>query len=72
MAEAEDEMDEAIIEALTNLATSTTSDHISITALIEADSCLAKQLEDRSYDLKAIIELLKKECRGCRSFTPQS
>jgi hypothetical protein len=44
----EDQMAEAIIGALTNLATATAADRGVVAALTQANSRLAKQLEDNS------------------------
>jgi hypothetical protein len=46
---------------LDNLATATATDRGVVAALTEANSRLAKQLEDRSSELKDIKALLKKE-----------
>jgi hypothetical protein len=70
MVEYEDEMDEATTEALVNLSTATASYRSVVVAVMEANSRLTKQLEDRSSELKAIRELLKKEHTGCRYVTP--
>jgi ribosome-associated translation inhibitor RaiA len=60
-------MVEATIEYLANLATSTSVDQGLLAAFNEANARLAKQLEERSNKIKA---LLKKECTGRISFTP--
>jgi hypothetical protein len=57
----EDQMAEAIIGALYNLETATATDRGVVTTLTEANYRLAKQLEDRSNELKDIKALLKKE-----------
>jgi ribosome-associated translation inhibitor RaiA len=57
----EDQMAEATIDALANLVTATATDRGVVTTLDEANSRLAKQLEDRSNELKDIKALLKKE-----------
>jgi hypothetical protein len=44
----EDQMAEATIEALSNLATATAADRGVVAALTQANSALAKQLEDNS------------------------
>jgi hypothetical protein len=66
VAECEDEMAEAIIGALANLATSTVVDRTGVASLIQGKSCLVKQLDERTPELKAIIELFKKERTGRR------
>jgi hypothetical protein len=53
-------MDEATIGALANLANSTSTDRGVVLTLIKANSRLARQLEDRSNELKEIKALLKK------------
>jgi hypothetical protein len=69
----EDQMAEATIGALSNLATATAADRGVVTALTQANSRLAKQLEDNSNELRELKALLKKERsekRGQRSFNP--
>jgi hypothetical protein len=69
----EDQMAEATIGALTNLATATAADRGVVAALTHANSHLAKQLEDNSTKLRELKALLKKERseeRGQRSFEP--
>jgi uncharacterized protein YpuA (DUF1002 family) len=69
----EDQMAEATIGALSNLATATASDRGVVAALTKANSRLAKQLEDNSNELRELNALLKKERsekRGQRSFNP--
>jgi hypothetical protein len=69
----EDQMVEATIGALPNLATATAADRGVVAALTQADSCLAKQLEDNSSELRELKALLNKERsekRGQRSFNP--
>jgi hypothetical protein len=69
----EDHMYEATIGALANFATGTASDRDVVAALRQANSRLAKQLEDNSNELWEISALLKKERsekRGQRSFNP--
>jgi hypothetical protein len=67
----EEQMAEATIGALSNLATATAADRGVVAALAQANSCLAKQLEDNSNELRELKSLLKKErsekC-GQRSF----
>jgi hypothetical protein len=53
-------MSEATIFALANLETSTATDRGVGATLTEENSRLAKQLEDRSNELKYIKALLKK------------
>jgi hypothetical protein len=48
----EDQMAEATIEALSNLATATTADRGVVAALTQANARLAKQLEDSSNELR--------------------
>jgi hypothetical protein len=66
----EGDMDDATIGAIANLATATAAYRGVVAALMEANACSAKQLEDRSTELKEIRALLKKEHTGRRSFTP--
>jgi ribosome-associated translation inhibitor RaiA len=69
----EDQMAEATIEALSNLATATAADRGMVAALTQANSRLAKQLEDNSNELRELKSLLKKERsekRGQHSFNP--
>jgi hypothetical protein len=57
----EDQMAEATIGALTNLETATATGRGVVATLTEANSRLARQLEDRSNELKEIKAFLKKE-----------
>jgi hypothetical protein len=69
----EDHMAEATIGALANLATATAADRGVAAALTQANSRLAKQLEDNSSELRELKALLNKERRekrGQRSFNP--
>jgi hypothetical protein len=69
----EDQMAEAAIGALANLATATAEDRGFVAALIQANAHLAKQLEDNSNELREFKVLLKKERserRGQRNFNP--
>jgi hypothetical protein len=69
----EDQMAEATIGALSNLATATAEDRGVVAALTQANSCLAKKLEDNSTELRELKALIKKERtekRGQRSFNP--
>jgi hypothetical protein len=66
-------MAEATIGALSNLATATAADPGVVAALTQANSRLAKQLEDSSNELRELKSLLKKkrsEKHGQRSFNP--
>jgi hypothetical protein len=67
----EDQMAEATIGALANMATATAADWGVVAALAQANARLAKQLEDNSNELWELKALLKKgriEKRGQRSF----
>jgi hypothetical protein len=69
----EDQMSEANIGELANLATATAEDRGVVAALTQANSRLAKQLEDNSNEFRELKALLKKERsenRGQRSFNP--
>jgi hypothetical protein len=69
----EDQMAEATIEALSNLATATAADRGVVVALTQANSRLAKQLEDNSSELrelKALLEKERREKRDPRRFNP--
>jgi hypothetical protein len=69
----EDQMAEATIGALANLATATAADRGVVAALTQANASLDKQLEDISNELRKLKALLKKERtekRGQRSFNP--
>jgi hypothetical protein len=66
-------MTEATIGALSNLAKATAANRGVVAALTQANSRLAKQLEDNSTELRELKALLKKEHsekRGQRSFNP--
>jgi hypothetical protein len=68
-------MAEETIGALANLATSTAADRGVVTALTQANSRLAKQLEDISSELRELRALLnrqQRDRRGPRSFNPSS
>jgi hypothetical protein len=68
-------MEEANIGALANLATATAADRGVVAALTQTNSCLAKQLEDNSSELRELKALLKKEQlekRDPRRFNPYS
>jgi hypothetical protein len=69
----EDQMAEATIGAIANMATATAADRGVVAALTQANSRLAKQLEDNSAELRELKALIKKERsekRGQRSFNP--
>jgi hypothetical protein len=69
----EDQMAEATIVALANLATATAADRDSVATLTEANARLAKQLEDNLNELRELKALINKEIfekRGQRSFNP--
>jgi hypothetical protein len=69
----EDQMAEATIGALANLATATAADRGVVAALTQANAPLVKQLEDNSNELRELKALIKKERtenRGQRSFNP--
>jgi hypothetical protein len=69
----EDQMAEATIGALANLATATAADRSVVAALTQANSRLAKQLEDNSSELrelKALLNKKRREKRGQRNFNP--
>jgi hypothetical protein len=71
----EDQMAEATIGALANMATATTADRGVVAALTQENSRLAKQLEDNSSELKELKDLLnqeRREKRGTRSFNPSA
>jgi hypothetical protein len=71
----EDQMAEATIGALANLATATSADRGVVAALTESNTRLVKQLEDNSNELRELKALIKKERfenRGQHSFTPPS
>jgi hypothetical protein len=69
----EDQMAEATIGALSNLATATAADRGVVATLTQANTRLVKQLEDNSNELRELKALIKKERvekRGQRSFNP--
>jgi hypothetical protein len=71
----EDQMYEATIGALANLATATAADRGVVAALTQANSRLVKQLEENSSELRELKALLNQERRnkrGPRSFNPSS
>jgi prephenate dehydrogenase len=66
-------MAEATIGALSNLETATAADRGMVAALTQANSRLAKQLEENSNELRELKALIKKERsekRGQRIFNP--
>jgi hypothetical protein len=70
-----DQMAESIIGVLSNLATATAEDRGVVAALTQANSRLAKQLEDNSSELRELKALLNQEWRekqGLRSVNPLS
>jgi hypothetical protein len=69
----EDQLAEATIGALANLATATAADRGVVATFTEANARLVKQLEDNSNELRELKALLKKERlekRGQWSFNP--
>jgi hypothetical protein len=71
----EDQMAEASIGALENLATATAADRGVVAALTQENSRLAKQLEESSSELRGLKALLYQELRdkrGPRSFNQYS
>jgi hypothetical protein len=67
------QMAESTIGALANLATATAGERGVVAALTQANSCLAKQLEDNSFELRELKTLLnqeRREKRGTRSINP--
>jgi hypothetical protein len=71
----EDQMAEATIGALANLATATALDIGVVAAVTQANSRLAKQLEDNSTELRELKALLNQEQRdrrGPRSVNPSA
>jgi hypothetical protein len=71
----EDQMAEATIGALSNLATATASDRGMVAAPTQANYRLTKQLEDNSSELRELKALLDKERpgkRGPRRFNPSA
>jgi nucleoside 2-deoxyribosyltransferase len=71
MTQNEDQMDEATIGALANLATATAADRGVVAALTKANSRLVKQLEDTNSELrelKAMFHQERRDKRGPRGF----
>jgi hypothetical protein len=72
MTQNEDQMTEATIGALANLATATAADIGVVTALTQANSRLVKQLEENASELRELKALLNQERgdkRGPRNST---
>jgi hypothetical protein len=75
MTQNEDQMAEATIGALANLATATAADRGVVAALTQANSRLVKQLEETASELRELKVLYHQERRdkqGPRSFNPSS
>jgi hypothetical protein len=75
MTQNEDQIAESTIGALENLATATAADRGVVAALTQANSRLAKQLEENSSELrelKALLHQERRDKRGPRSFNPSS
>jgi phage shock protein A len=73
MTQNEDQMAEATIGALANLEIATAADRGVVAALTQANSRLAKQLEENSSELrelKALLNQERRDKRGPRSFNP--
>jgi hypothetical protein len=71
----EDQMAEATIDALANLATATAADRSVVAALTQANSRFAKQLEENSSELRELKAFLNQERRdkgGPISFNPSA
>jgi hypothetical protein len=71
----EDQMAEATIGGLVNLATATAADIGVVAALTQANYRLAKQLEENSSELrelKALLNQERRDKRGPRKFNPSS
>jgi hypothetical protein len=66
MTQNEDQMAEATIGALANLATATSADRGVVAALTQANARLARQLEDNSSELRELKALLNQERRDKR------
>jgi phage shock protein A len=67
MTQTEDQMAEATIGSLANLATATAADRGVVAALTQANSRLTKQLKDNSSELRELKAFLDKERREKRS-----
>jgi hypothetical protein len=75
MTQNEDQMAEATIGAFANLETATAADIGVVAALTQANSRLAKQLEENSSELremKALLHQERRDKRGPRSFNPSA
>jgi phage shock protein A len=71
MTQNEDQMAEATIGALANLATATAADRGVVAALTQANSRLVKQLEETASELrelKALFHQERRDKRGPRCF----
>jgi hypothetical protein len=66
MTQNEDQMAEATIGALANMATATASDRVVVAALTQANSRLVKQLEENYSELRELKALLNQERRDKR------
>jgi hypothetical protein len=69
------QMVESTIGELANLATAAAADRGVFAALTQANSCLTKQLEDNSSELrelKALLDKERREKRGQRIFNPSA
>jgi hypothetical protein len=73
MTQSEDQMVEATIGTLANLATATAVDRGVVEALDQANSRLVKQIEENSSELRELMALhQRRDKRGPRSFNPYS
>jgi hypothetical protein len=75
MTQNEDQMAEATIGALANLATATAADRGAMAALTQANSRLVKRLEETASELrelKALFHQERRDKRGPRSFNPSA
>jgi hypothetical protein len=75
MTQNEYQMAESYIGALTNLATANAEDRCVVAALIQANSRLAKHLEENSSrmrELKGLLDNERREKRGSRRFNPST
>jgi hypothetical protein len=75
MPQNEDQMAEATIGALANLATATAADRGVVAAPTQANSRIGKQLEETSSELrelKALLNQERRDKRGPRSVNPSS
>jgi hypothetical protein len=66
MTQNEDQMDEATIGALANMATATAADRGVVAALTQANSHLVKQLEETASELRELKALINQERRDKR------